>query len=170
MTLCTQCAALGKTCCQGTDIYVTPGDLRRIAARTGRIDFYEFRPPSDSAYADSDDDPVWKNHVFRPDGARRVVRRDPTGNCLFLESDGCRLAMDDRPLICRLHPYGYDDRGLYDDPMAGCPVHLLPSGESLGAALGLNRTVANFWHLQLYSELREENAHHDDWTNLRSAV
>lgn len=170
MSLCAQCAAFGKTCCQWTDIYITPGDVRRIAARTGGADFYEFRPPSDPSYADSDDDPVWKVHVFRPDGTRRVVRRDPAGNCSLLGPDGCRLAMDDRPLICRLHPYGYDDRGLYDEPMAGCPVHLLPSGESLASALGLNRAIANFWHLQLYSELREEDAYHDDRTDLRPSV
>ncbi len=43
--LCVRCARHMKTCCQTCEIYVSPGDVERISAHTGRRDFYEFRAP-----------------------------------------------------------------------------------------------------------------------------
>ena len=35
--LCVRCARLGTTCCQGTEIHVTRGDVRRITLETAKI-------------------------------------------------------------------------------------------------------------------------------------
>ncbi len=82
--LCARCAQLGKTCCQLTEIYVTAGDVKRIAASSSRIDFYEYRMPVNQDYAADDSDPVWQRMVFRPDGSRRVLKQQDSGDCFFL--------------------------------------------------------------------------------------
>jgi len=89
--LCARCARHTKTCCQGTEIYTTPGDAERIAAYSGQTEFYEFRLPDDPVYAAQDDDPLWKNRVFRADGTRRVLKQLPNGDCTFLGTEGCTL-------------------------------------------------------------------------------
>jgi hypothetical protein len=58
---------LGKTCCQETDIYLTMGDIRRIAGYLTRIDFYEYRKPTDLQYLEQEDDPVCRLHPYTCD-------------------------------------------------------------------------------------------------------
>ncbi len=168
--LCPECAGRGRTCCQGTEIYVTPGDVRRMEPFCGGNLFYEYRAPANPAYADNDEDPVWMTHVFRKDGARRVIRRDPFGNCHFLGSGGCRLDENTRPLICRLFPYEYRADGLLPALADGCPAHLLPEGLTLESALGMDRERAAAWHRTLYAEILEEHPENEDWTHIRLAV
>ena len=102
--LCAHCAQIGKTCCQLTEIYVTVGDVRRIASFSSRIDFFEYRMPVNPDYAADDTDPLWQRLVFRPDGSRRVLKHQDSGDCFFLGPSGCQLSLSSRPLICRLHP------------------------------------------------------------------
>ena len=154
--LCVRCARHMKTCCQTAQVYLTPGDVERIAEHTGRHDFHEFRGSDKPDYADQDDDPVWRDHVFRPDGTRRVLRREPHGDCTFLGADGCRLPLEVRPLICRIYPYDYDHRGLLNELAPGCPLELLPPRQSLTVALGMHREDAEGWHRQLYAEILQE--------------
>jgi Fe-S-cluster containining protein len=153
--LCQSCACMGKTCCQKTDIYVTLGDVRRIFVRTGLHDIYEYRKSSQNSYDDQTDDPIWAMLVFRPDGTRRVLKRDPQDNCSFLTPTGCSLALDVRPLICRLHPHLYDARGIYRETISeDCPLYLLASGQSPAEAIpGFGGADAHHWHRMLYSEL-----------------
>ena len=92
--LCIRCARHMKTCCQTSEVYVSPGDVDRIAAHTGRTDFHEFRPAGDPMYVEQDDDPAWLEHVFRPDGTRRIMKRRPDGDCTFLGA-GLRAAPGD---------------------------------------------------------------------------
>lgn len=154
--LCARCARHRKTCCQTAEVYITPGDVERISDHTGRLDFHEFRAIDNPVYAVADDDPVWRDYVFRPDGTRRVLRKQPNGDCTFLGPDGCRLPLDVRPLICRIYPYDYDGDGLLDDLAPGCPLELLPPRQGLIDALGMNRVDAERWHRQLYAEIRLE--------------
>lgn len=153
--LCAICARRGKTCCQGTDrdIYITPGDLKRIQAAVGESNFYEFRKPTDMDYYPDEKDPLWKSYVFRPDGSRRVLKRTRSGDCTFLAETGCRLAMAVRPLICRLFPYDYNAEGLYVEPSPGCPVDQVEPGHSLIQDLDMNPDDAPVWHHALYSEI-----------------
>lgn len=156
--LCARCARRQETCCQRTDIILTTGDIARVAAHVGRADFIEFRAAGKAEYLDQDDDPTWRDATFRPDGTRRVVRHRPNGDCHFLGHAGCTLPGEVRPLICRLYPFDYDERGIKDQLGTGCPAHLLPPGVGLTEALAMSRTDAARWHATLYAELRAELA------------
>lgn len=155
-TLCARCAGQGKTCCQGREIYITPGDLMRIRNHIGGVGFAEWTGAADPAYLDQDDDPVWRLHVFAGDGSRRTLRRNAEGDCIFLTPTGCQLSLDIRPLLCRLHPFTYTAGGIDPEPDAGCPRHLLTAGESVFTAIDMSIELANLWHRQLYEEIRKE--------------
>jgi Fe-S-cluster containining protein len=151
--LCVRCARHMKTCCQTSEVYTTLGDVDRITGHTGRSDFYEFRVPENPFYEDQDDDPVWRDHVFRSDGSRRVLQRKASGDCTFLGPQGCLLPLDVRPLVCRLYPFDYVAEGIVEALSPGCPLELLAPGQGLLEALGMNRPDAVGWHRQLYTEL-----------------
>lgn len=154
--LCVRCSRHMKTCCQTSEVYATPGDVRRIAEWTGRDDFTEFRVPSDPVYLEQDDDPTWARYVFREDNSRRVLKREESGDCTFLGEQGCRLPLETRPLICRMYPYDYNERGLRDELANGCPLELLRPGQELIEVLDMKLDDARRWHEQLYDEIRLE--------------
>jgi len=155
--LCVRCARHRSTCCQTTEVYVTPIDEQRMAAYTGRRGFTEFRAPGNPDYADQNDDPAWQR-VFREDGTRRVLRREANGDCTFLADDGCTLPLEIRPLVCRLYPFDYAEAGVRDGVAPGCPLELLRPDQGLLEALEMNRDDARRWHRQLYEEIRLEAA------------
>ncbi len=154
--LCVRCAQAQKTCCQTCEIYVSPGDARRIAAFTGQTDFYEDRRPVSSTYGDQDDDPPWRDNVFQPDGSRRVLKRQASGDCTFLGAAGCTLPLETRPLVCRLYPFDYDAQGLKDDLSEGCPVQLVRPGWTLLTELDMKQADAQRWRDMLYREIELE--------------
>jgi Fe-S-cluster containining protein len=95
--------------------------------------------------------------VFRPDGTRRVVKRESSGRCLFLSTTGCTLPLTVRPLVCRLHPHIYNAQGFYPDLAPECPVHLLPPGRYLDQTIqGFCQDEAEHWHHLLYQEIMEK--------------
>lgn len=163
-TLCARCAMRGRTCCQGREIYLTPGDLRRIRTFTGEDQFVEWTRCTDPAYLDQNDDPVWRMHVFSKDGSRRTLRRTLNGDCVFLGAAGCRLPLDVRPLLCRLHPITYTADHIDSEPDAGCPRHLLTIGESILTAIHMPMDVVSLWHHQLYEEILTDD--HDNRIDL----
>lgn len=154
--LCARCARHMRTCCQTREIYCTPGDVRRIGEHTGRDDHFAFRVPDDPDYLDQDDDPTWRDYVFRDDDARRVLHRRDDGDCTFLGDRGCVLPLDVRPLVCRIYPYDYTEAGIRDELADGCPLELLQPGQTLIEALDMDRHQAVEWHRQLYAEIRME--------------
>lgn len=154
--ICVRCARHQKTCCQTYEIYTTLGDEERIRDFTGRDSFTEFCRPGDPAYADQDDDPIWRDFVFREDGSRRVLTRQPNGDCTFLCQRGCVLPLEVRPLICRIYPYDYTSRGIRQELSQGCPLELLSPGQELIEALDMNLEDARRWHRQLYQEVQNE--------------
>ncbi|MDR3077862.1 MAG: YkgJ family cysteine cluster protein [Planctomycetota bacterium] len=155
-SLCLRCARLGKTCCQNSQIFLTLGDVKRIAQAVGAEDFHVFAAPSDPDYlVDSACDPVW-SRIFSANGKRRILAAKPNGDCLFLGDRGCRLSLDARPLICRLYPYDY-----VDSTIKGVNGHLCPEPERgspalLLASLAMNREQAEEWRAAIYREIREE--------------
>jgi Fe-S-cluster containining protein len=157
-SLCSHCARCQRTCCQFTEIYVSLGDLARIAAHTGSRDFFEYAAPVDPDYQ-TQDDPVWQTHVFREDGTRRVLKHHPNGDCHFLTPTGCNLPQKVRPLVCRLYPFQYDERGLLDVAGQYCPMNFLAPGQDLVVVLNMKFEDAVHWHEQLYAEIREEKRH-----------
>ena len=156
MKLCGICAGQGKTCCQSREIYITPDDVRRITNETGEKWFFKYAAPADLNYFDNSDDPEWAHYVFNPDASRRIIQNDEKGNCYFLSSEGCRLSLSARPLICRLHPFNFTAMGILQEPVHDCPVHLLPPGQNLIQALDMNIEDARSWHRMLYREIRLE--------------
>ena len=164
-TLCARCALQGKTCCQGREIYITPGDMRRISAVAGDLQFVEWTRTVDPSYMDQDDDPVWRQHVFCSDGRRRILRRQPNGDCIFLDAQGCHLTMAVRPLLCRLHPFTYTADHIDNEPDTDCPRHLLFAGESVFEAVHTSIALARQWHHQLYEEIETDG--NDNRTDLR---
>jgi Fe-S-cluster containining protein len=137
-------------------VYATPGDVQRIAEFTGRDNFTEFRAPANELYSDQDDDPLWRDRVFRKDHTRRVLKREENGDCTFLSETGCVLPYETRPLVCRLYPYEYTEEGIADDLADGCPLELLAPGQGLIEALDMNLEKARLWHRMLYDEIHLE--------------
>lgn len=158
--LCVRCANSQKTCCQTKEIYATPGDVERIAEFTGETGFTTFVVAT-GEQADQDDDPPWRDLVFRPDGARRVLRRKEDGDCTFLGAAGCVLPVETRPLVCRLYPFDYDYLGLREELSHDCPTHLMKPGQSLLRVLDMREADARRWHARLYDELELERRSED---------
>ena len=159
--LCARCARHTRTCCQDTEIHVTQGDLRRIIPYTAGADVTEFRAPAHPVYDQSREDPVWHQHVFRDDGTRRVLKQQINGDCVFLGSQGCRLPVDARPLVCRLYPFDYAADGIHNRLAAGCPVELLRPGQQLLQVLNMDIEEATRLHAQLYQEIQESETGSD---------
>ena len=159
--LCARCARHMKTCCQTSEVYATPADVARIASHTGLSDFTEYRVPEDPIYLENADDPNWVRYVFRDDGTRRIVKRRPGGDCIFLGEAGCTLPLEVRPLICRIYPYDYNEEGIKERLARGCPLELLAPGQTLLKALDMNQDDAERWRRQLYEEIRLEGEHAD---------
>jgi len=155
---CAQCALLQKTCCERAEVVITAGDAARIARHAGRTDFWEFRVPGDPDYAAVDpDDPNWVRWTLRPDGTRRVLKRQPGGACTFLGHGGCTLPGHVRPLVCRLYPFTYSESGMLGVVPEYCPTaHVLTPGMDMARMLGMTVEQAEGERLQLYRELREE--------------
>ncbi|MFO7713016.1 YkgJ family cysteine cluster protein, partial [Desulfosarcina sp.] len=132
------------------------------------VQFAEFSRTSDPAYLDQVDDPVWRQHVFRRDGSRRILKRRPNGDCIFLTPHGCLLAMEVRPLLCRLHPFTYTADQIDNEPDGDCPRHLLVAGESVFGAIHTSMELARQWHRQLYEEIIADG--NDNRTDLRPSL
>jgi Fe-S-cluster containining protein len=157
---CARCAEMQKTCCQNAEVLLTPGDVRRIEAHVGRGDFHEWRRPEDPTYLDQDeDDPNWYRATVAADGTRHVLRRRSDGDCTFLGPKGCTLALEVRPLICRIYPYSFTESGLTGEDADYCPTRLLGDRNgSMLSTLGMDPSSAEQWRRQLYEELHEELA------------
>ena len=157
---CARCARMQETCCQRAEVYVTLGDVARIAEHSGRSDFHERRSPADSEYLDDDeDDPIWRRATVASDGTRRVLRRKANGDCTFLGEAGCVLPEGVRPLVCRLYPYDYTESGMKGETAGYCPrEELAPPGGSMIRLLGIGLSDAERWRRELYRELRSEVA------------
>ena len=154
--ICARCAKTSKTCCQKAQVFITKGDVRRVAEATGRTDFHESAPASDPDYAaNAELDPVW-SRIYGPDGRRRILAHKPDGDCVFLTPTGCTLSEDVRPSVCLLYPFDYTDSGIKGLDAPYCPEperHNLPL---LLTLLGMSREKAEAWRERLYREIVEE--------------
>ncbi|MCB9882795.1 MAG: YkgJ family cysteine cluster protein [Planctomycetes bacterium] len=160
LSVCARCATMQRTCCQRAEILVTEGDIERIAAHTGRNDFWERRVPLDPAYLEpDDDDPNWQRYTTASDGTRRLLERRVDGDCTFLGARGCELELDVRPLVCRIYPYSYTEQGLDGLDDEYCPrAALSPDDRPMSELLEIPESVAETWRARLYEELRHGDA------------
>ena len=155
---CARCATMQKTCCEVAPILVTQGDVARIASHTGQADFWEPRHPTERRVLEFDhDDPNWIRYTVGPDGRRRELKRQVNGDCTFLGAQGCTLPIDVRPMICRMYPYNYNERGITGEVAAYCPEAFTPpgSGITMLTVLGMNKSDGERWRTMLYKDLRE---------------
>ncbi len=152
--ICAECANTQKTCCFGSQVFLTLGDVSRI--ETDCSDFYIWEKPDE---IDSDSlallDPFWLLTFSQPEG-RRVLARRADGSCVFLEPTGCRLSDELRPLVCRLYPFEYNHETIKSINPHRCPETLRHNGPLLLALLGMHRDQAELLRAQLYHEIREE--------------
>lgn len=158
---CARCAGVQRTCCQRAEIVLTTGDLDRIGRHTGSDDFYSIRPPENPDYLEPDeDDPNWAHYTIDGQGRRRMLKKKPAGDCTFLGPAGCILPMEVRPLVCRLYPFAYTERGLEGVDQDYCPTDLLLRGATPGTTmltvLRMDPRDGTRWHEMLYNELRAE--------------
>jgi Fe-S-cluster containining protein len=87
---------------------------------------------------------------------RRMLRRQPNGDCVFLGAQGCVLTSASRPLVCRLYPHDYHEGGLDGIDDSYCPTaHLSPDGRPMTEVLDVSQEDAIHWHRMLYQELRD---------------
>ena len=154
--LCYRCAQVQRTCCQGTEVYVTAGDVVRIANAIGRQDFWEYRVAADADYLDQASDPIWQQKVVQSDGSRRVLKRHSNEDCTFLGPQGCAVPLESRPLVCRLYPVLYTEHQILEQFGEACPVGLLAPGQRLVDAIEMDFDQVRLWHAQLYREVHEE--------------
>ena len=152
---CAQCATIGKSCCKGTQICLTSGDVRRISQFLA-ADGFSTIEKADPAYIDPGDDPVWTALTIRPEGTRRVLKRTEDQRCLMLDEAGCRLPMHVRPLVCRLHPYVFTETGISGIDQS-CLIAKAVDWTSEMQHLGMAMDTACQWHRLLYCELHGEN-------------
>jgi Fe-S-cluster containining protein len=101
-----------------------------------------------------EDDPIWPALVYKDEvGTRRLLKQRSNGDCHFLGEQGCVLPAEVRPLICRLYPFDFNEQGIVPALAKGCPLELLPLGQSLLHALEMNYNEAEALRRQLYAEL-----------------
>ena len=98
-SICFECSLIGKSCCKGTQICLTTGDVRRISQYLAVDSFSTIENP-DLAYIDPGDDPGWLTLTLRSDGKRRVLKRTGNQSCMMLGENGCLL-----PMIVRKDKY-----------------------------------------------------------------
>ncbi len=152
---CRLCVFLADNCCQDEFIQValTPGDVERIAAATGRRDFFEDRAGCTPYYFHEEEE-AWLRGVARDDGSWRVVRRSPGGGCLFFGLSGCSLDLSVRPLECRLYPVAFDRDGISMDSLyPNCRISREKDPRRRLAAMGMTEERLGEWHRMLYQEL-----------------
>jgi hypothetical protein len=154
-SICEQCAISGKSCCQGTQICLTSGDVRRISQFL-TADSFSTIEKADAGYTDPGDDPGWIALTIRPDGTRRVMKRTGNQSCIMLGELGCRLPMHVRPLVCRLHPYEFTEAGISGIDQS-CLIAKESDWTGVMQQLGMAMDDACQWHRLLYCELHGEN-------------
>lgn len=156
---CARCARMQKTCCQQTEILVTEGDIARIAAHTGRSDFWSLRVPDYKGHLEEDpNDPNWRRYTVDDQNRRRMLIKQANGDCTFLGEMGCVLPLETRPLVCRIYPFAFNEDGLTGVDDCYCPSDvLLPKdqpGVTMLTVLGMAPADGRRWRAMLYDELR----------------
>lgn len=158
---CARCATMQRTCCQRTEILITTGDIARIAAHTGRTDFWSLRRPEDEEYLEHDpDDPNWQRYTVDEQGRRRMLLRKDSGDCTYLGKAGCVLPVEVRPLICRLYPFAFNEQGMTGMDDHYCPTKVLLADKpkaTMLTVLGMDPLDGERWRRTLYQELREQH-------------
>lgn len=153
-TPCAICAGQGTSCCNKYQIFVTPGDISRIADISKDQIFFTFEPPV-SSDIEPDYDPSWLPLILSPDKHVRVLKRTFEKKCTFTSDTGCLLPPERRPLLCRLYPYTFMENGILGiDP--DCPISKERAWQPVLDRMGMPIPQARQWLSCLYGEIRKE--------------
>ena len=136
------CTVRNRSCCRDVTPSLTLGDVARISA-VASPDLAVAFIPVEGDYA-SDDDPEWAELAHVPGGKYRLALRNlpEHGGCAYLTPTGCSLAMDVRPLVCRIYPWNFNAQSI-TSKTEECP-----------GWDGVSRDDAEKWRSQLYDEIR----------------
>ncbi len=149
---CASCAGQGTSCCSGYQIFLTPGDVCRIADVTKNGDFFTFESPVRTDI-EPDYDPSWLPLILSPGNQVRVLKRTDDKKCCMASDTGCILPPDRRPLICRLYPYTFMENCILGiDPH--CPISKHRDWQSVLSRMGMPEFKAMQWLDLLYAEIR----------------
>jgi Fe-S-cluster containining protein len=137
MRSCADCGA----CCVDVLPLVTSGDMYRLSVLdpmpvAGWVEARGVYVP--------EDDPnlrVWNQLSYR-DGCRYVLVSG--GACQLLGPNGCRASLEQRPLICRIYPWDFNDYGL------------LTRSDHCPGYDDTPRHDAEVWVRRLYAELLDD--------------
>lgn len=151
---CVGCASRGQSCCQNVKIYLTLGDVERIAKAGQAGDFFALEPLTPE-YEDGGGDAEWNPLILNPDGRRRVIRQKDGGDCWFLGPAGCGLSSEVRPLLCRVYPYDFREYGLHGI-CPSCPVSREADWQRVLENSEMRVENVLGWINQLYAEIRKE--------------
>lgn len=151
---CAVCASLGKACCKGYQIYLTPGDVSRISDYLNSSDFYTVEPPVLSDI-EPDYDPLWLPMIMSEDRQVRVLKRGADKQCSLATDKGCQLPLDRRPLVCRLFPYYYLEDGILGID-AACPISNDCNWRTVLNRMDMDEVKAKSWVDLLYKEIRNK--------------
>jgi Fe-S-cluster containining protein len=154
--ICVRCAKEQATCCQKTEVLLTPPDIRRIEKSAGGKDFHERKAPSNpDQMPDKASDALWAA-AFASDGTRTILKhKDNSDDCIFLAENGCVLELQTRPYVCQLYPYDYTKDCLTGVSAHHCPRALQENPALALAYLGMSRDDAEQARAALYQGLAE---------------
>ncbi len=65
------------------------------------------------------------------------------------------MPMTVKPLLCRIHPYDFNEHGV-TEIYKYCPIAKKPNSEEILKDMGMSYSVVKKWHALLYREIREE--------------
>ncbi len=156
LSYCLDCAANDISCCEGTQIYVTLGDIQRIRDYGIHGEFF-IREPLGETYLTGGDDPEWNPLILEPDGRRRILALKEDGNCLFLTEKGCKLPGDVRPLLCRIYPFDFKGPKI-TGICKGCQISKCENWQEILEQSQMNLSTATGWVEKLYQEISQERA------------
>jgi len=153
---CAICASLGKSCCKGYQIYLTPGDISRISDYLKLSDFYTVEPPV-LTDIEPDYDPLWLPMIMSEDHQVRVLKRGADKQCCLATDSGCLLPLNRRPLICRLFPYDFKETCILGID-ASCPISKDRDWQTVLNRMDMTKAKANMWRDLLYEEIRDKDS------------
>jgi uncharacterized protein len=167
MHKCETCSINQMTCCERERIEVplTPGDIRRIAAFTGRNGFYRLCPVREDlkrVYENPENvrpgGEIYVHHLFDAEGRRNVLAKRDDHRCSFLSADGCELPPEVRPLACRLYPYDWNDDAEIWIDACYCPRGHFADEEEMKSSICLPEAEARRLVDLFYRELGAHRA------------
>lgn len=150
---CMDCARAGTSCCNHYQIVLTTGDIERMASFLGHQNFFTIEPPI-LEDMEPDYDPDWLPLVLGDDTRIRVLKRDANRTCFLLSATGCSLPAENRPLICRLYPYTYNEEGILGIDH-DCPISKEMEWGTVLERLDMPAEKAKQWLSLLYAEVKK---------------